>query len=176
MTFPVWTMTSCAAVFPPATLNLASGQALLAGDALQAEAFGTILRCDLPVQRRAACAEMLAGAAGIDGICGGQYLDLAGEETLLTEELLTELHGRKTGSLLVAACQMGVAAAGGNEEQLEAAGSSTEQPLVWHFRSETICWMRSEVRSSWENLSALTGTRERRPFSPCMGRKNVRRW
>jgi geranylgeranyl diphosphate synthase type II len=107
---------------PTSHIKFGEWQALLAGDALQAEAFGTILRCDLPVQRRAACAEMLAGAAGIDGICGGQYLDLAGEETLLTEELLTELHGRKTGSLLVAACQMGVAAAGGNEEQLEAAG------------------------------------------------------
>ena len=44
--------------------------AVLAGDALQAEAFGTIRRCPLPVERRAKCAEILAGAAGIDGICG----------------------------------------------------------------------------------------------------------
>ena len=33
--------------------------ATLAGDALQAEAFGTILRSDLPAERRAACAEIL---------------------------------------------------------------------------------------------------------------------
>ena len=31
--------------------------AVLAGDALQAEAFGTILRCGLPAERRAECAE-----------------------------------------------------------------------------------------------------------------------
>ena len=36
--------------------------ATLAGDALQAEAFGTILRSGLPAERRAACAEILAGA------------------------------------------------------------------------------------------------------------------
>ena len=35
--------------------------AVLAGDALQAEAFGTILRCALPVEVRARCAEILAG-------------------------------------------------------------------------------------------------------------------
>ena len=45
--------------------------AVLAGDALQAEAFGAILRSALPVEARARCAEILAGAAGVDGICGG---------------------------------------------------------------------------------------------------------
>ena len=45
--------------------------ATLAGDALQAEAFGTILRSDLPAVRRAACAEILANAVGLDGMCGG---------------------------------------------------------------------------------------------------------
>ena len=44
--------------------------AVLAGDALQAEAFGTILRCGLPAEARVRCAEILAGAAGVDGICG----------------------------------------------------------------------------------------------------------
>ena len=52
--------------------------ATLAGDALQAEAFGTILRSDLPAVRRAACAEILANAVGLDGMCGGQYLDMLG--------------------------------------------------------------------------------------------------
>ena len=39
--------------------------ATLAGDALQAEAFGTILRSDLPAVRRAACAEILAVAVDV---------------------------------------------------------------------------------------------------------------
>jgi geranylgeranyl diphosphate synthase type II len=96
--------------------------ATLAGDALQAEAFGTILRCGLPPERRARCAEILAGAAGIDGICGGQYLDMIGEGKVLTEDELNDINTRKTGAMIVGACQMGVAAAGGDEKQMEAAG------------------------------------------------------
>lgn len=96
--------------------------ATLAGDALQAEAFGTILRSSLPAERKAACAELLAGAVGLDGMCGGQYLDMLGEGKKLSEQELTEINSRKTGALLVAACQMGVAAAGGSEAELAAAG------------------------------------------------------
>ncbi len=95
--------------------------AVLAGDALQAEAFGKILRCGLPAERRAACAEALADAAGIDGICGGQFMDMAYEDRGCSEEELIDMQGRKTGSLLTAACRMGVLAAGGTEAQEEAA-------------------------------------------------------
>jgi len=96
--------------------------AVLAGDTLQAEAFGSILRSELPAERRAECAMLLADAVGLDGMCGGQYLDMQGEGSVLTEQQLTEINSRKTGALLVAACQMGVAAAGGTEVQLAAAG------------------------------------------------------
>ena len=95
--------------------------ATLAGDALQAEAFGTILRSSLPADRRAACAEHLANAVGLDGMCGGQFLDMIGEGKALSETELNEINSRKTGALLTAACLMGVAAAGGSREQEEAA-------------------------------------------------------
>ncbi len=95
--------------------------ATLAGDALQAEAFGAVLHSALSAERRAACAMYLAEAVGMDGMCGGQYLDMAGEGKHLSESELNEINSRKTGALLVAACRMGVAAAGGSEEQLEAA-------------------------------------------------------
>ena len=95
--------------------------ATLAGDALQAEAFGTILRADLPAERRAACAEDLANAVGLDGMCGGQFLDMSGEGKALSARELDEINSRKTGALLTAACRMGVHAAGGTDKQLEAA-------------------------------------------------------
>lgn len=95
--------------------------AVLAGDALQAEAFGTILRSELPASVRADCAEILADAAGADGICGGQYLDMEGEGKKLSEQELDEVNSRKTGALIIAACQMGVIAGGGNGNQLQAA-------------------------------------------------------
>ena len=95
--------------------------ATLAGDALQAEAFGTILRSALPSERRARCAEHLANAVGMDGMCGGQYLDMLWERRKLSASELDEINTRKTGALLISACQMGVAAAGGTVEQEESA-------------------------------------------------------
>ena len=95
--------------------------ATLAGDALQAEAFGTIARSQLPAEARVTCVEILADAVGSDGMCAGQYLDMVGEHKRLSEDELNDINSRKTGSLLTAACRMGVAAAGGNEAMLEAA-------------------------------------------------------
>lgn len=95
--------------------------ATLAGDALQAEAFGTIARSQLPAEARVTCVEILADAVGSDGMCAGQYLDMVGEHKLLSEDELNDINSRKTGSLLAAACRMGVAAAEGNKAMLEAA-------------------------------------------------------
>ncbi|MFB0920010.1 MAG: polyprenyl synthetase family protein [Oscillospiraceae bacterium] len=95
--------------------------ATLAGDALQAEAFGTILRSGLPAEVRAECAEALANAAGIDGVCGGQQLDMEGNGKALNEQELTKIQTRKTGSLLAAACLMGAIVGGANEKQRESA-------------------------------------------------------
>ena len=95
--------------------------ATLAGDALQAEAFGTIARSELPAENKIACVEILADAVGSDGMCAGPYLDMVGESKRLTEEELDDINSRKTGALLIAACRMGVAAAGGSGEMLEAA-------------------------------------------------------
>ena len=95
--------------------------ATLAGDALQALAFETILKADLPALRALKCAQILANAAGHEGICGGQQLDLEWEGRTLTEEELHEIHLRKTSALIRAACLMGVAAAGGAQAQQDAA-------------------------------------------------------
>ena len=95
--------------------------ATLAGDALQAEAFRTILSTALPAEMRAECARLLAEAAGENGICGGQQLDMEGEGKVLTKEELMDINDRKTSAMIYAACLMGVTCGGGNERQREAA-------------------------------------------------------
>ena len=97
--------------------------ATLAGDALQALAFETVLKADLPALRVLKCAQVLANAAGHEGICGGQQLDLEWEGKILSAPELEEIYLRKTSALIRAACLMGVAAAGGTKEQEEAAAS-----------------------------------------------------
>lgn len=95
--------------------------ATLAGDALQAAAFGTIVHSKLTDEAKVSCIAILADAVGCDGMCAGQYLDMLGESKKLTEDELNDINSHKTGALLTAACCMGVAAAGGSEEMLEAA-------------------------------------------------------
>jgi len=142
--------------------------AVLAGDTLQAEAFGSILRSELPAERRAECAMLLADAVGLDGMCGGQYLDMQGEGSVLTEQQLTEINSRKTGALLVAACQMGVAAAGGTEVQLAAAGHfGAALGLAFQIRDDML-----DVLSSAEELGKPIGSdirEEKNTYMALMG-------
>ena len=95
--------------------------ATLAGDALQSLAFETLLSADLPPERLVRCTQILANAAGYQGMCRGQYLDMAGEGCILSAEQLTEINNCKTGALLSAACAVGAAAAGAEDTKIEAA-------------------------------------------------------
>lgn len=99
--------------------------ALLAGDGLQCLAFETILRPEvitsLGADRVAAAAGVLARASGIDGMVGGQAIDLATEGTTIDLPLLETLQRKKTGALLCAACVMGAIIGGADEEQQKAA-------------------------------------------------------
>ena len=95
--------------------------ATLAGDALQAEAFRTILNSAVSDTAKVRCAGLLANAVGMKGMCGGQYLDMLGEGKNLSVAELDAINEKKTGALLAASCAMGVASADGTEIQENAA-------------------------------------------------------
>ncbi len=89
--------------------------ATLAGDALQAEAFASLLSTELPGDVVARMGRVFARAAGLNGVCQGQALDMQGESKPLDEAALREIHTLKTSSMLVAAAELGVLAARGND-------------------------------------------------------------
>jgi len=97
--------------------------AMLAGDALQAAAFESLAGSDLPPEAVVEMVRVLAEAAGVHGICGGQYIDLSAEGWQLTPDELMELHALKTSALISAAARLGVIAGGGTREQTEAAAA-----------------------------------------------------
>ncbi len=83
--------------------------AILAGDSLQTLAFDIIANHDFT--ETAACKRIillryLVNAAGYQGMCGGQALDLAGTDKSITIEALEHLHSLKTGALLEASVMM----------------------------------------------------------------------
>ncbi|AHE97350.1 farnesyl-diphosphate synthase [Thioalkalivibrio paradoxus ARh 1] len=76
--------------------------AILAGDALQALAFATLLDATAGVHAdtRLGLAKELAHAAGIHGMAGGQAIDLASEGQSLNVTDLETMHRLKTGALI----------------------------------------------------------------------------
>jgi farnesyl diphosphate synthase len=86
------------------------GQAMLAGDAMQALAF-EVLTPDEGVDPalQARLVSLLARAAGHAGMAGGQAIDLASIGRSLDETELRNMHRRKTGALLQASVLMGAA-------------------------------------------------------------------
>jgi farnesyl diphosphate synthase len=82
--------------------------AMLAGDALQAEAFKVLAEGQLPAAQTASLMRELAQASGTGGMCGGQAIDLAAVgRTDMTFAELERMHRMKTGALLKASVLMG---------------------------------------------------------------------
>jgi farnesyl diphosphate synthase len=94
--------------------------AMLAGDALQAEAFRVLADAPASCEVRATLMRELAHAAGTEGMCGGQAIDLAATGRRLTPAELEAMHRMKTGALLLAAVRMGAMAGGAKGPALEA--------------------------------------------------------
>ena len=91
---------SCHVAFGEAT-------ALLAGDALQALAFGVLAEGRL-ANVPAACAT-LADASGARGMAGGQAVDLGCVGAKLLQDELEAMHRMKTGALIRASVRLGAA-------------------------------------------------------------------
>lgn len=86
--------------------------AILAGDALQALAFGLLANgSGLDTESRLAMVQELARAAGHQGMVGGQAIDLESVGKTLTLTQLETMHRHKTGALIEASVRMGALSA-----------------------------------------------------------------
>jgi geranylgeranyl pyrophosphate synthase len=95
--------------------------AILVGDGLQAKAFELIADApDLSAEQKVRMIKVLANAAGMEGMVGGQYIDIQATDSDMTLEELQAMHSLKTGALIRASLALGGIAAGASEEQLAA--------------------------------------------------------
>ena len=90
---------------PTAHVAFGEAMALLAGDALQAAAFG-MLGASSMRDAGLACAS-LARASGVAGMAGGQAIDLGAVGRALPLPDLESMHRMKTGALIRAAVELG---------------------------------------------------------------------
>ncbi len=74
--------------------------AILAGDGLLTLAFREAVKGDISAEKKMKIVELLADAAGMDGMIRGQCLDLSYEGKSVSYQQLKEMDHRKTGELL----------------------------------------------------------------------------
>ena len=102
--------------------------AILAGDALQTQAYEVLSRLKCAPEARVRIIEEIARGTGtVDGMIGGQVVDLEAEHTSPTPEMLEYIHRSKTAALITASLVSGGLYAGakqGEAERLRAFGMS----------------------------------------------------
>ena len=96
--------------------------AILAGDALFTLAIQTLARMEGsdPARTVALIRELSMASGTVEGMIGGQVIDIESERLPPTVELLDSIHRAKTGALLRASVRMGGIAAGGDGAQIDA--------------------------------------------------------
>jgi geranylgeranyl diphosphate synthase type II len=105
------------------TCHVAFGEAtaILAGDALQTQSYEVLAGLPIPPRATVEIIRLIAQATGtVDGMIGGQVLDLEGEHQKPTPELVEAIHRAKTGALIRVSVVTGGIFAGASPEQVAA--------------------------------------------------------
>ena len=90
--------------------------AILAGDALQTQAYEVLARLRCPAEARVRIIEEIARSTGtIDGMIGGQVVDLEAEHSKPDLKMLEYIHRSKTAALITASVVSGGLYAGADE-------------------------------------------------------------
>ena len=93
--------------------------AILAGDALQTQAYEVLARLECPAEARVRIIEEIARGTGTrNGMIGGQVVDLEAEHTQPTPEMLEYIHRAKTAALITASLVSGGLYAGANSTEV----------------------------------------------------------
>ncbi len=91
--------------------------AILAGDALQTQAYEVLAGLQCPAQARVRIiAEIARGTGTVHGMIGGQVVDLEAERTRPDAETLDYIHRAKTAALIAASTVSGGVYAGGDDD------------------------------------------------------------
>jgi len=97
--------------------------AILAGDALLTYAFQLLAERSkdslLTAEQQVRAIFIISRAAGVNGMIGGQVVDLESEGRFVDNDILEYIHRHKTGALIRAAAEIGVLVGGGSEEQFK---------------------------------------------------------
>ena len=140
---------------PTCHLKYGEAKALLAGDALLVTGLDLCLSTNLPASSRIELTQAILQSIGLNGMTGGQVLDLQNTNTSSKPELveLDLMHNLKTGAFLVASVLAGSIAAEANQEQKEALRKYAQKiGLAFQIADDLL-----DIESSSEDLGKTAG-------------------
>ncbi|MFT8320658.1 MAG: polyprenyl synthetase family protein [Bacillus sp. (in: firmicutes)] len=116
--------------------------AILAGDALLTYSFQLIAQMEpnlFLADIKLNVLELIAKAAGPEGMVGGQVADMQGEEKQLNLQELEYIHVHKTGKLLIASVLTGAILCKADKEQIERLGNFAQHlGLAFQIRDDIL--------------------------------------
>ncbi len=124
------------------TCHVAFGEAIaiLAGDALQTLAYQTVARMRCAPDRTVKIVGLIADATGtVEGMIGGQVLDLEGEHSKPTAESVAAIHRAKTGALIrVSIVAGGIYGGAGTEDVRRLSEFGTKAGLAFQIVDDVL--------------------------------------
>lgn len=95
--------------------------AILAGDGLLNEAMNIMFRfcCDDNSRSNLSACRLVSESAGVDGMIGGQVIDMLSENIQIPLEQLYTMHRKKTGALIKASIVSGAMVGGADEADIQ---------------------------------------------------------
>jgi len=137
------------------TLHIAFDEAtaILAGDALQTQAYLNLIQTETSDSVRVALLQSLAEASGAAGMCGGQQMDMDATNRALSLNALETLHKLKTGALIRASVRMGALIGNANPAELHALDQFADAlGLAFQIRDDIL-----DIEASSEQLGKTAG-------------------
>ena len=107
---------------PTVHVKFGQAQALLVGDALQTLGFELLTTLSISAEQAIDLVRVMARATGLQGMAGGQAVDIEAVGQEMSQEALQAMHGLKTGALISAAVEMGALCGSISEQERSALG------------------------------------------------------